>query len=144
MSRDLAANTDGVQLMLGQTVNELFRNGERVTGVRVRRRDSGESEITAKLVVAADGRDSEVAKLAGIPTTLKPHKRFAYFAYYRDTPLVTGDSAQLWFRDPDMAYAFPTDDGLVCLTGMPVKGRRPEFRPDPEQGMSRMFGGLPA
>jgi flavin-dependent dehydrogenase len=143
MIRDLAASTDGVELMLGQTVNELLRNGERVTGVRVRRRDGGESEITAKLVVAADGRDSEVAKLAGIPTTLKPHKRFGYFAYYRDTPLVTGDSAQLWFRDPDMAYAFPTDDGLVCLTVMPVKERLPEFKPDPEQGMIRMFEDLP-
>jgi menaquinone-9 beta-reductase len=141
--REHAAGTEGVDLMLGHTVHAMISDGERTRGVKVRRRDGSERDITAKLVVAADGRDSEVAKLAGIHTKLKPHKRFGYFAYYRDTPLVTGDSAQLWFLDPDMAYAFPTDDGLVCLTVMPVKDRLPEFKPDPEQAMVRMFEELP-
>jgi flavin-dependent dehydrogenase len=142
--REHAAGTEGVELMLGHTVNALLRDGGgRVTGVRVRERDGGEREIRAKLVVAADGRDSEVAKLAGIPTKLKPHRRFGYFAYYRDTPLVTGDSAQMWMLDPDIAYAFPTDDDLVCLTVMPVKDRLPDFKPDPEQGLARTFDALP-
>ena len=141
--REHAAGTEGVDLMLGHTVHELIRDGERTRGVKVRRRDGSESDLTAKLVVAADGRDSEVSKLAGVRTKLKPHNRFGYFAYYRDTPLVTGDSMQLWFLDPDMAYAFPTDDGLVCLTVMPVKERLPEFKPDPEGAMVRMFEELP-
>jgi len=142
--RELAAGTDGVELMLGHTVNALLRDSKgRVTGVRVRERSGTEYELHAKLVVAADGRDSELAKLAGVRTKLKPHRRFGYFAYYRDTPLVTGDSAQMWLLDPDVAYAFPTDDGLVCLTAMPVKDRLPDFKPDPEQGLARLFEGLP-
>ncbi|HET8673643.1 MAG TPA: NAD(P)/FAD-dependent oxidoreductase [Thermoleophilaceae bacterium] len=139
MLRELAGATDGVELMLGYTVASLVHDGERVAGVRLRERSGEEREIRAKLVVAADGRDSQVAEMAGIDAKLKPHNRFGYWAYYRDTPLVTGDGAQLWFLDPDMAYAFPTDDGLVCLTVMPVKERLSEFKPDPEAGMARMF-----
>ena len=141
--RKLAADTEGVELLLGRTVNAVLREGGRVTGVRVRERDGAEHEIGAKLVVAADGRDSEMAKLAGVPTKLKPHNRFGYMAYYRDTPLVTGDSAQMWLLDPDVAYAFPTDSDLVCLATFPSKDRLSEFKPDPEQGMASMFEKLP-
>jgi flavin-dependent dehydrogenase len=137
--REMAAATDGVELMLGHTVTSLIRDGERVSGVRARERNGDEREIRAKLVVGADGRDSQVAEMAGIETKLKPHNRFGYWGYYRDTPLATGNDAQLWFLDPDMAYAFPTDDGLVCLTVMPVKERLEEFKPDPEAAMARMF-----
>ena len=129
--------------MLGHTVNALVRDGGRVTGVRVRARNGDEHEIRAKLVVAADGRDSEMAKLAGARTKLKAHNRFGYMAYYRDTPLVTGDSAQMWLLDPDVAYAFPTDSDLVCLAVFAHKDRLAEFKPDPEQAMARVFDSLP-
>jgi flavin-dependent dehydrogenase len=143
MLRELAAGTDGVELMLGHTVHTLLREGTRVRGVLARERDGAEHELRAKLVLAADGRDSQLAKLASQPAKLKPHKRFGYFAHYRDTPLVTGSSAQLWLLDPDMAYAFPTDGGLTLLACMPHKDRLPEFRGDPEQAMVRLFERLP-
>ena len=141
--REQAAGTDGVELLLGHTVNGLLRDGGRVTGVKVRERNGDEHEIRAKLVVGADGRDSAMAKLAGAQTKLKPHNRFGYMAYYRDTPLITGDSAQMWLLDPDVAYAFPTDSDLVCLAVFPTKDRLPEFKPDPEAGMAAIFENLP-
>jgi menaquinone-9 beta-reductase len=141
--REQAAGTDGVELLLGHTVNALLRDGERVTGVKVRERSGDEQEIRAKLVIGADGRDSEMAKLAGAETKLKPHNRFGYMSYYRDTPLVTGDSAQMWLLDPDVAYAFPTDDDLVCLAVFPSKDKLAEFKADPEQAMARVFETLP-
>ena len=64
-------------------------------------------------------------------------------AYYRDTPIATGDSPQLWFLDPDMAYAFPTDEGLTMLTCVPHKSRVAEFKADPEAAMARMFERAP-
>jgi flavin-dependent dehydrogenase len=137
--RDTAAGTDGVELLLGHTVNGLLRDGGRVVGVKARERSGEEHEIRAKLVVGADGRDSEVAKLSSAQTKLKPHNRFGYMAYYRDTPLVTGDSAQMWLLDPDVAYAFPTDNGLVCLAVFPHKDKLAEFKADPEQAMARVF-----
>lgn len=143
MLRDLAAGTEGVELMLGHTVQSLLRDGGRVRGVLARERDGVEHELRVRVVVAADGRDSSVAKLAEQPTKLKPHRRFGYFAYYRDTPLVTGSSPQLWLLDPDVAYAFPSDAGLTLLACMPHKDRLSEFRGDPEQAMVRLFDALP-
>jgi 2-polyprenyl-6-methoxyphenol hydroxylase-like FAD-dependent oxidoreductase len=147
MLRELAADTGGVDLMLGHTVTGLLRKrgaGDgRVDGVIARERDGSEHELRVRVVVAADGRDSGVAKLAGQPTQLKPNNRFGYFAHYRDTPLVTGSSAQMWLLDPDMAYAFPTDGGFTLLACMPHKDRMPEFKADPEQAMGRLFERLP-
>ncbi len=143
MLRELAAETDGVELMLGHTVHSLLRAGGRVGGVVARERDGAEHELRAKLVVAADGRDSALAKLVDQPTELKTNRRFGYAGYYRDTPLATGSSAQMWLLDPDIAYAFPTDGGLTLLACMPHKDRLAEFRKDPEQAMVRLFDSLP-
>ncbi len=142
MVRDLAAQTDGVEAMLGWTVTSLLRSGERVSGVVARGRDGHEEEIHAKVVIGADGRNSRVAKLAGIPAKVSENKRFIYFAYYRDTPLVTGSDPQVWLLDPDVAYGFPTDAGLTLLACMVHKERLDEFKGDPESGMQRVFEGL--
>jgi 2-polyprenyl-6-methoxyphenol hydroxylase-like FAD-dependent oxidoreductase len=145
--REHAAATDGVTLMLGHTATAISRGAGtgagRVSGVSVRERDGSERELRAKLVIAADGRDSQIGKLSGIPTKQKPNNRFGYFAHYRETPLVTGDSAQMWLLNPDVAYAFPTDGELTLLTCMPHKDRVAEFKSDPEQAMVKLFERLP-
>jgi flavin-dependent dehydrogenase len=171
MLRELAAATEGVELMLGHTVTALLREGgaidsaagegvdsagegvdravgaigggERIGGVVVRERDGSERELRVAVVVAADGRDSAIAKLVDQPTKLKPNNRFGYFAHYRDTPLVTGGNAQMWLLDPDVAYAFPTDGDVTLLACLPHRDRMPEYRADPEQAMVRLFDGLP-
>ncbi len=144
--RELAANTEGVELMLGHTVTALSREGGspagRVSGVLARERNGEERELTAKLVVAADGRDSHVAKLSAVAAKLRKMRRFGYYAYYRDTPLLTGSSSQLWMLNPDMAYAFPTDGDLTLLACMPHEDRLSEFKAEPEQAMVRLFEGL--
>jgi 2-polyprenyl-6-methoxyphenol hydroxylase-like FAD-dependent oxidoreductase len=143
MLRRLAAGTDGVELMLGHTATGLRRQRGRIAGLSVRDRDGGELELRAKLVVGADGRGSGVAALAGLRTKVRVNNRFVYFGYYRDTPLVSGSSSQVWFTDPDMAYAFPTDSGLTLLACLPHKRRLAEFRRDPEAAMARTFAPLP-
>jgi flavin-dependent dehydrogenase len=141
--REMAAETDGVELMMGQTATSLLRESGRVVGVAVRSREGDERELRARLVVGADGRSSAVAKMAGQKTKARPNNRFVYMAYYRDMPLLTGDSPQLWFLDPDMAYAFPTDDDLTMLACVPHKDRIPEFKADPEGAMARMYERVP-
>jgi menaquinone-9 beta-reductase len=142
MVRELATHTEGVEAMLGWTVTSLLRSGERVSGVVARGRDGHELEIGAKVVVGADGRNSRMAKLAGIQAKVSENRRFIYFAYYRDTPLVTGSDPQVWLLDPDVAYAFPTDAGLTLLACMVHKERLDELKGDPESGMQRVFEGL--
>lgn len=148
--RKLASDTEGVELMLGHKAEAVLREepgaegGQgRVNGVRLRALDGSERELRAKLVVGADGRGSTIGRLTGAPEKRKPHGRFGYFAYYRDTPLVTGSSTQIWLLDPDVAYAFPTDEELTLLVCTPHMRRLAEFKRDPEEAMRRVFASLP-
>jgi 2-polyprenyl-6-methoxyphenol hydroxylase-like FAD-dependent oxidoreductase/pimeloyl-ACP methyl ester carboxylesterase len=143
MLRGLAADTPGVDLVLGQTVTTLARSGGRPVGVRTTDTHHGELAISARVVVGADGRDSGVARLAGVRARVKPHGRFGYFAYYRDLPLVSGDRTLFWFLDPDVAYAFPQDDGLTLLATFQTVDRLPWFKRELEANFEATFRGLP-
>jgi menaquinone-9 beta-reductase len=141
--RETAAQTPGVELMLGYTVQELMRDGERFTGVRARDSHEHTIELGARLVVGADGRDSKIAKLSGGPTKTTPHGRIAYGGYYEGPAPVTSPDAALWLLDPDMAAAFPTDGGLVFYATMPSKERLPEFRADPQAALEKLVSSIP-
>jgi menaquinone-9 beta-reductase len=139
----MAAQTPGVELMLGYSVQELMRDGERFTGVRACDSHEHTVELRARLVVGADGRDSRVAKLSGVPTKTAPHGRFAYGGYYEGPAPATAPDAALWLLDPDMAAAFPTDGGLVFYATMPTKARLPEFRADPQGALEKLVASVP-
>jgi menaquinone-9 beta-reductase len=143
MVRELAARTDGVDLLLGHTATGLDRDRGRASGVQVRDRHGTERTISARVVVAADGRYSKLAGMAGIETRTRPHERFYYWAYFRGVELDTAASSQMWFLNPDMAYTFGNEDGLTVLTVLPAKHRLPEFREDLEGAFMRSFEGLP-
>ena len=87
MLRRLVSETPGVDLMPGRSAHRLLREGSggagRVSGVGVRARAGNTREIPARLVVAADGRDSRVARLAGATWEIRPNNRFLRFAHYR-------------------------------------------------------------
>jgi 2-polyprenyl-6-methoxyphenol hydroxylase-like FAD-dependent oxidoreductase len=141
--REMAAQTPGVELMLGYTVQELMRDGEQLAGVRARDSHEHTVELRARLVVGADGRDSKIAKLSGVPTKTAPHGRVAYGGYYEGPAPVTSPDAALWLLDPDMAAAFPTDGGLVFYATMPTKARLPEFRADPQGALEKLVSSIP-
>jgi 2-polyprenyl-6-methoxyphenol hydroxylase-like FAD-dependent oxidoreductase len=103
MLRQLAAEVPDVELMLGQKVTALLGLNGRPSGVRAVDRERRERQIEARVVVAADGRDSDIAELADVRPRVMQHGRFGYFAYYRDLPLVSGDRTLSWLLDPDIA-----------------------------------------
>lgn len=141
--RELAAETAGVDLMLGHTVGELVREGGRVCGVCARNSSGETLELSARLVVGADGRDSRVAKLAGVPRKTVPHGRIAYGAYFEGPRPATYPDQTLWILDPHMAAAFPTDSDLTLYAVMPTKDRLPEFKRDPEAALRAFIGSIP-
>lgn len=141
--RSLATGTPGVEAMLGYRAVGLLREGERVAGVELGGPAGGRSRVAARLTVAADGRDSPLARLARVPARVRPNARFAYFAYYRNLPLATGARAQMWLLDPDVAYAFPNDEGLTVAACFPVRSQLAAFRRDPERALRAAFTGLP-
>ncbi|GGV85598.1 NAD(P)/FAD-dependent oxidoreductase [Streptomyces massasporeus] len=142
MMRGRAAETPGVDLLLGHAVTGLVKEGGRAVGVRVAHRDEGESEIRARLVVGADGKDSAVARLAGVPGRTHANGRFSYFAHFRDLPLKDGITHS-WFLEPDMAYAMPNDDGVTVVAVIPDKKRLPAFRDDLEGSFLQFVRDLP-
>src|SRR3954468_3982349 len=143
MLRALAVETPGVDLLLGETAIAVLRDRGRPAGVRVRDRSREERTIGARVVVGADGRDSHTARLAGVRARVKRHDRFGYYAYYKNLPLVSGDRTLFWFLDPDIAYAFPQDDGLTLLAVFQTKDRASWFKRDLEGNLEAFFEGLP-
>src|SRR3954466_16012540 len=141
--RELAAGTPGVELMGGRTATRLLAGGDgRPEGVEGAMRDRRTSAIGARLVVAADGRHSTVARLAGVPGRVRPNNRFAYFAYWRGVRPRT-DRARVWLIDPDGAAQVPNEDDLTVMVAVAHRDRLPEFREDLEGAYLRGVGALP-
>ena len=73
--RSTAAETPGVEMMLGWTAQQLLKEGEAFAGVVARNPAGEEREIRARLTVGADGRDSRVAELSEVPVKTHPQDR---------------------------------------------------------------------
>ncbi len=73
--RELAAQAvkSGAEVWVKAQAVDLIKENGSIAGAVVRRTD-GEYSIRAKVVIAADGVESRVAKWAGIDTTCKPHE----------------------------------------------------------------------
>jgi 2-polyprenyl-6-methoxyphenol hydroxylase-like FAD-dependent oxidoreductase len=143
MVREAAAATPGVDLHLGKAATGLLRDGETISGITVRDRDGAEVALTSKLVIGADGRDSQIAELAGVKDKSIPHGRFAYGGYFEGAlPEYAPDSA-IWFMDPHWAASFVTDSDLVFYAAMPTKELLPEFKRNPTEALTSFMAGLP-
>jgi 2-polyprenyl-6-methoxyphenol hydroxylase-like FAD-dependent oxidoreductase len=139
--RRLAAETPGVELMAGWSAVGLLGQG-RPEGVRIEDRGHEQREVRAKLVVAADGRDSKVARWARVPGRLKPHRRFFYWGYWRGLRPPT-ERSRMWLLDPDAAYTFPNEDDLTVVLLAPHRDRLPEFHADLHGAYRRSVNALP-
>lgn len=141
--RDMAAGTDGVDLLMGHTVVEVVKDGGLVTGVVARTQEGATVRFEARLVVAADGRNSAVAELAGVGDWKLPNRRSGYWAYYKGVDNGPEPEARLWFMEPDIGYAFPTDDDLTILVCMFPRRKLEWFKQDLAGNLERLVGGLP-
>jgi menaquinone-9 beta-reductase len=139
--RRAAIETPGVDYLPGFTAVGL-EGDERVEGVRVSGHGETERTVSARLVVAADGRDSRVARMAGVAGRVRAHKRFCYFSYFKDVPLRDPNRGMVWFSDPDLAYIHPNEEGVSMVAVTPAKRRLDEFRGDPESAVRAHFRSL--
>src|SRR6185312_5589043 len=145
MVRKMAAATPGVELLLGQTVTGLRREGGAFRGVVAQGRDGAETDFEAPLTIGADGRDSRIAKLSGVKVKTYPHGRFAYGGYFEGAapPREDPTTASIWLMDPNWAAAFPSDDGLLFCAAMATMDRLPAFKEDPEAALLAYFDEVP-
>lgn len=141
--RRAAADQDGIELILGYTVDRVIERDGAIAGVEAVSPDGGRRRITARLTVGADGRHSSVARLAAVPTRAKDIGRFAFGGYFDGPPVATAPDITMWMLDPQWAAVLPTDGGLMTYACMPTVDRLPEFRRDPETALSNYFADLP-
>jgi menaquinone-9 beta-reductase len=141
--RRTAMEEPGVDSYLGWTATRLLRDGERFAGAAVVDREGGEVELVAPLLVGADGRDSRVAKLAGLREKVLPHERFAYGGYFEGPMPESAPDGTIWMADPQFMAAFPTDSELVFYAAMPTKERLPEFKRNPEKALVDFISDFP-
>jgi 2-polyprenyl-6-methoxyphenol hydroxylase-like FAD-dependent oxidoreductase len=141
--RSMAAETPGVEMMLGWSAERLMREDGAFVGVAVRSPQGEEREIRARLTVGADGRDSRIAELSGVPTKTYPHNRVAYGGYFEGGAPANAPDATAWFLNPQWAAAFPTDSDLTFYAAMPTKDRLPEFKRDPERALVNFLSYVP-
>ena len=126
--RDLAANSDGVELFSGWAPVEVQSTSPAV--IEIEDRNHGRILIRSRLLVGADGRNSTVARLAGVPGRVRPHNRFFYFAYWRGIRPQTR-AMRVWLQDPDGGAAqFPNEDDLTMMVASFHRRRGPEVRTD--------------
>jgi 2-polyprenyl-6-methoxyphenol hydroxylase-like FAD-dependent oxidoreductase len=142
--RRIAAQTPGVELMLGYTADELLSDDHgTAVGVAVRDRSRRRTFVRAPLTIGADGRGSRLAELGKVARRTWPHGRFAYAAYYEGPAATGAPDGSVWILDPQIAAAFPTDEGLTMYACMPTMDRLPEFRRDPRRALERFLSGIP-
>ncbi len=139
--RQLTAETPGVELITGSTAVGLSASNGRPGGVEIESPDRERTTIRAKLVVGADGRGSNVARLARVPGRVRPHGRFFYFAYWRGLPKTT--LARLWFAEPNGIAWFPNEDDISVVVAGMHKRHLPEFRADAERAYRAAVSSVP-
>jgi 2-polyprenyl-6-methoxyphenol hydroxylase-like FAD-dependent oxidoreductase len=109
-----AAEAAGAEVLLGCSVAGLVwdRDG-RVRGATLSGPDRRERQVTAGLVIGADGRNSRVARLVGAPVD-EPgaHSTASIYAYHRDIGL----EGYHWFYQIGASVgAIPSNDGDTCI-----------------------------
>lgn len=130
-----AAGEAGAEVVHGQSVVDLLRDDTgRVRGARVSGPDQRVTDVTADLVIGADGIRSRVARIlnAGFDY-VAPHSACSVYGYWKDIPL----DGYHWFYKPGVSIGtIPTNDNLTCVFALIPQGRFMERR---QEGIDTLF-----
>lgn len=120
--RRSALAENGIHLFSGARVNGVRRRDERIVGIDLCDSEGVTRELDAPLTVAADGRGSSLARLAGITAAQTTNERFSFFAYYRGLPDYPENNVQVWLAERGRAYvaAFPNGDLTLVSCYVPL------------------------
>lgn len=103
-----------VELYEDTRVTDLVLDRDRVVGVEAQGADERPMTVTARLVVAADGRASVVAQRLGLRSGHRL-RRMALMTYVTDVPDCT-EWGEIFVDPPDYAILNPQADGRVNLS----------------------------
>jgi 2-polyprenyl-6-methoxyphenol hydroxylase-like FAD-dependent oxidoreductase len=136
-----AAVASGAELREEFVVEDLLWAGDRVEGVRGRRRNGAAVEEKARIVIGADGVHSLVAKAVGAAEyDVKPPLATYYYSYYSG---FDADDIEQYVRDHFGAACFPTHDGLTLIAAVWPSHRFEEVRSDVEGHVKKVHESTP-
>ncbi|TNC79265.1 MAG: hypothetical protein C9356_19980 [Oleiphilus sp.] len=126
----------------GFIVKELLGDGNCFKSVRVVK-DNQSLDLESKMIVAADGRNSVIAKLSGAPKEEFENNRFTFFLGYKDLHNAPTKYSRIWMLDPNFAFAFPNDDGVTELGCFFHNSELEAYKNDPYGTLRDLFKALP-
>jgi 2-polyprenyl-6-methoxyphenol hydroxylase-like FAD-dependent oxidoreductase len=114
-----AAAEAGVEVRTDFIVEEIVRDGDRVVGIRGRRKGGQDVTERAQVVVGADGVHSLLARtLAPAEYNAKPPLEASYYAYWSGLPM--NGRLEGYDRGNRVWAAWPTNDDLtLVIVGWP-------------------------
>jgi flavin-dependent dehydrogenase len=114
-----AAVAAGAELREGFVVQQVVKDGERVTGIRGHGRGGATVTEQADIVIGADGQHSYVARAVLAPTYNEhPALECAYYSYWSGVPV---NGLEVYLRERRAVAALPTNDELtLLLAGWPI------------------------
>jgi flavin-dependent dehydrogenase len=128
-----AAEEAGTEVRFATKVTGLLEQHGRVAGVRVSG-DAGETDLHARLVVGADGRNSTVARLAGSRKyNLTPNQRALYWTFFEGADVSQPTFVTHRWNDR-FILGIPSDSGLYHVLVWPEFTELARFRRDLEAG----------
>jgi 2-polyprenyl-6-methoxyphenol hydroxylase-like FAD-dependent oxidoreductase len=109
-----AAEAAGAEVALGNSVVDLLRDRSgRVRGARVAGVGGWEIDVTAELVIGADGLRSRVARIVEAEAVVTAaHATASIYSYRRDLGL---DGFQWFYNIGAAVGSIPTNDGDTCV-----------------------------
>ena len=73
-------------------------------------------EVRARVVVGADGKNSQVATWVGAPTYDEvPALRPGYYGYFHGVTPLPEPAMELFFQEDQIGFVFPMQPGVDCL-----------------------------
>ena len=125
-----AARSAGAEFRFGVVLRDFVRTDTgRICGVMVSDRDGNAVEIKTDMVIGADGRQSQVAKLAGAQIYRQgKHASASVYGYYESADF---GGSQWYFGENAAAGTIPTNDGQTCVfVNVPAPKYSETFRCD--------------
>ncbi|HEY7467771.1 MAG TPA: NAD(P)/FAD-dependent oxidoreductase [Dehalococcoidia bacterium] len=108
-----AATEAGAEIRERAILRDLIWEDGTVVGLLYEDEKERRHEARARLVIGADGINSQVAKLVGAEAyDVRPSRSSFRFAYYSGIPI---KRVELAWSHPVFVYVFPSNDDLACM-----------------------------
>jgi len=130
-----AAREAGAEVVHGQSIVEVVRDGDgRVRGARIADSRSELSDVSADLVIGADGIRSRVARILEADYEfIASHAACSIYGYWGNIPL----TGYHWFYEPGIGIGtIPTNNGETCVFALIPRDRFMERR---QEGLDTLF-----